>query len=129
MNVQWRSHVSEFFRFCFPCFIGLDVNVLNIQPPSYKFIGCAIAKAVSRRYLTVEALVFALVNTYGICGGQSGTGGCFSPNSSVTLVDFFVPLLYIHSYITWEMDKWSVRGPVPQRHRSHPIATITYKFH
>jgi hypothetical protein len=42
-----------------------------------------MAQAVSRRPLTAEAGVRALVNPCGICGGQSGTGIGFSPSSSV----------------------------------------------
>jgi hypothetical protein len=41
-----------------------------------------MAQVVSRRPLTAEALVRALVNPCGICGGQSGTGTVFSPSSS-----------------------------------------------
>jgi hypothetical protein len=42
-----------------------------------------MAQVVSRRPLTAEARIRALVNPCGICGGQSGTGTGFSPSSSV----------------------------------------------
>jgi hypothetical protein len=44
----------------------------------YEFRGRAMAQAVSRWPLTVEARVRARVNPCGICGGQSGTGQVFS---------------------------------------------------
>jgi hypothetical protein len=42
-----------------------------------------MAQAVCRWLLTAEARARALVDPCGICGGQSGTGAGFSPNSSV----------------------------------------------
>jgi hypothetical protein len=45
--------------------------------------GRAMAQAVSRRPLTTETGVRARANPCGICGGQIGTGTCFSPSSSV----------------------------------------------
>jgi hypothetical protein len=39
-----------------------------------------ITQAVSRRLLTAEADVRALVDSCGIYGGQSGNGTCFSPS-------------------------------------------------
>jgi hypothetical protein len=45
--------------------------------PIQYLLGRAMAQAVSRRSLTVEARVRARVNPCGICGGQSGTGTGF----------------------------------------------------
>jgi hypothetical protein len=42
-----------------------------------------VGRAVSRRPLTGEARVRSCVSPCGICGGQSGTGTGFSPNTSV----------------------------------------------
>jgi hypothetical protein len=50
---------------------------------SKKNEGRAMAQAVSRRPLTAEARVRFRVSSCGICGGQSGTGTGFSPNTSV----------------------------------------------
>jgi hypothetical protein len=50
---------------------GVEVCVLNDARER------AMAQAVSRRPLTAEAQVRALVSTCGICGGQSGTGTDF----------------------------------------------------
>jgi hypothetical protein len=44
--------------------------------------GRAMAQAVSRRSPTAEARVRSRVSPCGICGGQSGTGTGFSPNTS-----------------------------------------------
>jgi hypothetical protein len=41
-------------------------------------------------------------------------------------VNIISPLLHIHSYIIWEMDKRSFRHPVPYT-KSHPIVIITMK--
>jgi hypothetical protein len=35
-------------------------------------------------------------------------------------VNIIPPLLHIHSYIIWGMDKGPVRDPVPQRHSPTP---------
>jgi hypothetical protein len=42
------------------------------------YLGCAIARVVSRRLFTMEAQVYAQGNSYEICGGQSVTGAGFS---------------------------------------------------
>jgi hypothetical protein len=55
--------------------------------------GRAMAEAVSRRPLSAEARVRALVSPYGICGGQSGTGTGFSSSSSVSPVNIITPSL------------------------------------
>jgi hypothetical protein len=51
----------------------------------------AMAQVVSHWPFTVEAQVHARVNTCGICGGQSGTGTGFSPNSSVFPCQYPIP--------------------------------------
>jgi hypothetical protein len=40
-----------------------------------------MAQAVNRQLLTAESRVRALISPCGICGGQSGAGTGFSPNS------------------------------------------------
>ena len=42
-----------------------------------------MAQAVSRRPLTAGARFRSRVSSFGICGGQSGTGTDFSPSASV----------------------------------------------
>jgi hypothetical protein len=42
-----------------------------------------MAQAVSRRALNAEDRVRSRVSPRGICGGRSGTGTCFTPNTSV----------------------------------------------
>jgi hypothetical protein len=56
---------------------------INLSWTKTEATGRAMAQVVSRRPLTAEARVRARVNSYGICGGQSGTGTGFSPSSSV----------------------------------------------
>jgi hypothetical protein len=51
-----------------------------------------MAQAVCHRPLTAEARVLSQVSPCEFCGGQSGTGTCFSPRTSV------LPCLY-HSTI------------------------------
>jgi hypothetical protein len=53
----------------------------------------AMARVVSHWPVTTEARVHARVNTCGICGGQSGTGMGFSPNSSVFPCQYIIPPL------------------------------------
>jgi hypothetical protein len=61
---------------------GLRSSVLTSFTVSTN-IGRAKAQAVSRRPPTAEAWVRSQVSPCGICGGQSGTGTCFSPSTSV----------------------------------------------
>jgi hypothetical protein len=56
--------------------------------------GRAMAQAVNHWPLTAEAWVHAWVSPCGICGGQSGTGTGFSPNSSVFLSISFIMATY-----------------------------------
>jgi hypothetical protein len=78
-----------------------------------------MAHAVSRRPLAAEVRVRARVRPCEICGGQSGTGTAFSPNSSVSL-----PVSCHHgspySYIIWEMNNSPV-GSRSSETSSHPI--------
>ena len=46
-------------------------------------LGRAMAQAISRRPLTAEVRGRSRVSPCGICGGQSGTGMVFPPNTSV----------------------------------------------
>jgi hypothetical protein len=47
-----------------------------------------MAQAASRRSLTAEARFRSRVSPCRVCGGQSGTGIGFSPNTSVFLCQF-----------------------------------------
>jgi hypothetical protein len=89
---------------------------------SFKFVyavtdytGRAIAQAVSRWLLTVEAWVSRPCHPYGICGGQSGIGTDFSPSLSV-----FRGLYHSNAGPYSRMDKGPVRVPVPQTHSLIP---------
>jgi hypothetical protein len=76
------------WRICFLCFkhwhlIPLYWRVLLTvccTIPLYKAV-CAIAQAVSRRLLTVEARFRVRVSPCAICGGQRGSGTGFSLES------------------------------------------------
>jgi hypothetical protein len=52
--------------------------------------GRTIAQEVSRRLPSAAARFRAQVRSCGICGGRSGTGGKFSPNTSVPLPIFIL---------------------------------------
>jgi hypothetical protein len=56
--------------------------------------GCAIAQAVSRRFLTVEAQFRVRVSPCAICGGQRGSGIGFSLSPLVSPVSIIPPFLY-----------------------------------
>ena len=60
-----------------PLYEGLHTSMIILVTKDNK--GCAMAQAVSRRLLTVEARVRSGVSTCGIWGGQSGTGTGFPP--------------------------------------------------
>ena len=51
-------------------------------------LGRAMAQAVSRRAPTAQARDRSQVGPCGICGGQTGTGTGFSPNTSVLFCQF-----------------------------------------
>jgi hypothetical protein len=68
-------------KFCLK-FAKFDV-VLKQSMLVIQLQGRAMAQAVSRRALTVEARVRSRASPCGICGGQSGTGTGFSPSTSV----------------------------------------------
>jgi hypothetical protein len=70
------------------------LNVLTY----YSHLGRAMAKVVSRRTLTAETRV----NPCGICGGQSGTGTGFSPNSSVFPCQYNSKVA-LQTHIVWGM--------------------------
>jgi hypothetical protein len=57
-----------------------------------------MAKAVSRRLLTVEARVRARVSLCGICGGQSDTGQVYLRDVPFSPVNIIPPWLYILIY-------------------------------
>jgi hypothetical protein len=56
------------------------------------------AQVVSRRPLTTEAPVRAVVNPCGMFGGQSDTGTGVSPSSSVSPDNIVPPSLFIFGY-------------------------------
>jgi hypothetical protein len=61
-----------------------------------------MAQVVSHRPLTAETQVRALVNTCGICGGQSGTGTGFSLSSSVFPCQYHSTVA-LQTHIIWGM--------------------------
>jgi hypothetical protein len=65
-----------------------------------------MAQTVSRRSLTADARVSALVVPCGICGGHSGTVTGFSPRSSI---------FYCQYYSTFAVHTQLVPGPVDDR--------------
>lgn len=76
-------------------------NIIQGVVTTYRTIWCvdyAIAQAVSRRFLSAEAIVHASVSPCGICGGLSGTGAGSFWSPSVFPVDIIPPLLLILLY-------------------------------
>jgi hypothetical protein len=63
---------------------SLLCTVMSIYVYLYCNSGRAIAEAVSRWLPTAAARVQSRVWSSGICGGQSGVGGRFSPTTSVS---------------------------------------------
>jgi hypothetical protein len=59
----------------------------------------AMAQVVSRRLLTSESRVWALVNPCGICGGQSGTVTGFSPSCSLLTCQYHSTVV-LHTHIS-----------------------------
>jgi hypothetical protein len=62
-----------------------------------------MAEVVSRRPLTVEAWVRALLNPCGICGGQSGAGTGFSLSSLVFPLSIYHSTITLQTHIIWGM--------------------------
>jgi hypothetical protein len=58
-----------------------DLPACSAVPQPTAPPGRAMAQAVSRLPLTAEARVRSRVSPCGICGGQSGSGAGFSPES------------------------------------------------
>jgi len=50
---------------------------------AYSYHSNAVAQGVCPELLTAEPRVLSYANTYGICGGRSGTGASASPSSIV----------------------------------------------
>jgi hypothetical protein len=103
-----------------------------------------MAQAVSCRPTTAEARVRSGVNSYGICGGRSGTGTGFSPSTSIFTCQFHstgAPLLgkghkiIIFIFITGLHKKTqgcdapvaSAAGPIStQKKNAHNVMCITF---
>jgi hypothetical protein len=62
-----------------------------------------MGQVVSRRPLTAEARVRALVNPCGFCSGQNGTGTGFSPSSSVFSLSIYHSTVALQTHLIWGM--------------------------
>jgi hypothetical protein len=60
-----------------------------------------MAQVVSRRLLTAEARVRALVSLHGSCVGKIGLAQIFLRVLQFSPVSIIPPLLHVHTYIIW----------------------------
>jgi hypothetical protein len=78
----------------------------------YGFVGRAIAKAISRRLLTVAGRVPSQARPCGICGERCGTGACFLRVFLFPLTILIPPKL--HTHLSSEADPiGALMGDVP----------------
>jgi hypothetical protein len=80
-----------------------------------------MTEAVSRRPLTAEGRVRALVIPCGICGEQGGIGTGFPPSSLVFSCQY-LSTVALHTHISWEMNNRPFGGRSPET-SSHSIDT------
>jgi hypothetical protein len=80
-----------------------------------------MAQAVSRRPLIAGARVRSRVSLCGLCGGQSGTGIGFSPNTSVFPCQFHFTGAPLHAKIKKKTNRVS-------RHIHHRVARLVLRL-